>query len=124
MSIDGIKVALMPSGEVFGWTSGYEAPESLARFTFDDTGSPWIPSHKGFNGLARQMARDGDFDGLLKFRKARLIRKQNMSKASEDLYAKVVELHSYLTEEDKDYAGSHAELETEALLAKARGESA
>jgi hypothetical protein len=43
--------------------------------------------------------------------------------AAPALYEKVAELHSYLTEEDKDYAGSYAELETEALLAKVRGDA-
>jgi hypothetical protein len=39
------------------------------------------------------------------------------------LYAKAVELHSYLIEEDQNYMGSQAYLETKALLANARGDT-
>jgi hypothetical protein len=43
--------------------------------------------------------------------------------AAPSLYAKVVELEMYLLEEDRDYGGSQDHFETEALLAKARGEA-
>jgi hypothetical protein len=46
----------------------------------------------------------------------------NLIAAAPDLYTKVVELHSYLIEEDQNYMGSKAYLETKFLIAKVKGE--
>ena len=94
ISLEGVKVCLLSDGRVFGWTAGYESAVEVARFTFQDTGNPWIPKHKNFNSLAKQMMRDGDFDELLRFRKSRKLRKQRMSEAAEDLYETLLALRS------------------------------
>jgi hypothetical protein len=55
--------------------------------------------------------------------KAEAIANAHLFAASPSLYEKVVELHSYLIEEDQNYMGSQAYLETKFLLAKARGDA-
>ena len=96
ISLEGVKVCLLGDGRVFGWTSGYESAIEVARFTFQDSGNPWIPKHKNFNSFAKKMMRDGDFDELLKFRKAKKLRKQNMSASAEDMYAVLERVREHL----------------------------
>ena len=86
LSIEGVKVALMSDGSVLGWTAGYVNCEPSGSLVFADSGRAWIPKHKNFNSLARQMFRDGDFDELLKFRQERQARKAALKEAGRDLY--------------------------------------
>ena len=117
LSIEGVKIALMSDGSVFGWTAGYVNCEPSGSLAFADSGRAWIPKHKNFNSLARQMFRDGDFDELLKFRQERQARKAAMKAAAFDLY-------EALTRCKFDSLNmTFADLEfCKAAMAKARGE--
>lgn len=120
ISLEGVKVCLLSDGRVFGWTTGYESAVEVARFTFQDTGNPWIPKHKNFNSLAKQMMRDGDFDELLKFRRDRKQRQQNMRAAAEDLYSALDQALTSM--QDSGYQNEHAVIRAgRTAIAKADG---
>jgi len=121
LSIEGVKVALMSDGSVLGWTAGYVNCEPSGSLVFADSGRAWIPKHKNFNSLARQMFRDGDFDELLKFRKQALARKAALKEAGRDLYEALDQAITSM--QDAGYPNSHLAVRAGMqALAKARGE--
>lgn len=120
ISVEGVKAALMPDGRVMGWTTGYGDPEEVCRLTHSDTGNPWIPQHRNFNKLVKQMFREDDFDDLLKFRRDRKQRQQNMKAAAEDLYAALDQALTSM--QDSGYQNEHVVIRAgRAALAKANG---
>jgi hypothetical protein len=84
--------------------------------TIKFTEGPWSVEKK----TGDVVAEDGDFE-ICTFTRSDDIQQREDSfliAAAPDLYAKVVELHSYLIEEDQNYMGSQAYLETKALISK------
>ena len=61
---DGLRLQLMSDGSVHAWTKDI-APHVVAQLGNTENGTPWIPKHKNFNSLCRQMIREGDFDDLI-----------------------------------------------------------
>lgn len=125
ISVEGVKAALMPDGRVMGWTTGYGAPEEVCRMTFEDSGKPWIPKHRNFNSLVKQMFREDDFDALLKFRRDRKQRQQNMKAAAEDMYSALEAMTRWVNEGGHNGANEGIDeicVMGEKALAKARGE--
>ena len=122
ISIEGVKVALMSDGSVLGWTAGYVNCEPSGSLAFADSGRAWIPKHKSFNSLARQMFRDGDFDEFLKFRQERQARKASMKAAAPELYAALDLALSHMSEPDC-VIWRDIQSRAKSALAKARGET-
>jgi len=82
---DGLRLQLMSDGSVRAWTKDI-APHEVAQLGNKENGTPWIPKHKNFNSLCRQMIREGDFDDLIS--RQRVISEQRgmKRKAGVELY--------------------------------------
>ena len=128
----GIRFRLYPDGNIT--VSSKDLPErSLAQLQHESTGEPWIPKHKNFNSLCREMIREGDVDDVLSAQ-ARISKERGMKRnAGVELYAALERLLGVI-EDSKGLAGYHmngtvAEWdefeevnEAYEALAKARGE--
>ena len=119
-SHQGIKFRLLGDGTVMA-AARFSAEEAIGKLTFNDTSLPWIPKHKNFNSICRQMVREGDLDHIIKVDKKEKEKLRLKRKAAPELYESLQDLCIYL----QDGIGDHESDELMAALAalaKARGE--
>lgn len=116
---DGLRFRLYPDGNIS--VSSKDLPERrLAQLQHESTGEPWIPKHKNFNNLCREMIREGDVDDVLSAQ-ARISRERGMKRnAGVELYDALEDL---VHQVDRPGAPEWLSLDDAfAALAKARGE--
>lgn len=114
-----VRFQLYSDGTVMVRTRDIE-PRELCTLSNSDDGTPWIPSHRNFNSLCRQMFREGDVDDLAR-------EQDRISKARGLKRKHGVELYDALENLLKVHEGEggskfHAGNIARAALAKARGE--
>ena len=83
-SHEGVRFALGRSGSVYAYAKGIPV-EKICWLTTGDEQTPWIPKHKNFNSLCRQLVRDGDVNHIISRRKADLKKAELLRKAAPEL---------------------------------------
>jgi hypothetical protein len=117
---EGVRFQLFNDGKVMARTRDLDARE-VARLSFSGEDRPWIPTHKHFNNLCRQMFREGDVDDLAAEQR-RISEARGMKrKAGEELYEA---LETLLAAVERSVCGNSGPAQDQArtALAKARGE--
>lgn len=114
----GIRFGIHPDGSVTARLKD-EQGEIIATFTCKDTEKPYIPAHKNFNGLCRQMFNDGDVDHIITRKQDRDQHNRRIRKAAPAMLEALQNL-----ENDNGAIPDHAWRMVQNAIAQATGESA
>ena len=118
---EGVRFQLYSDGTVMARTKDLE-PREVGKLSVSGENRPWIPAHKNFNSLCRQMFREGDVDDLAAEQRHISDARGMKRKAGEDLYEALDELLSAVERSVCEGSGS-AQDKARAALAKARGKN-
>ncbi|MAX33702.1 MAG: hypothetical protein CME72_11640 [Halomonadaceae bacterium] len=88
---DGVRFQLYSDGTVMAWTKDLE-PREIGKLSVSGEDRPWIPKHKNFNSLCRQMFREGDVDDLVAEQRRISDARSMKRKAGEELYEALIDI--------------------------------
>lgn len=89
LSVDGIRFSLYSNGDIFLETKIHEK-RKVDTLIFADSGKTWIPKHKNFNSLCKQMVREGDFIEIEKELEKHRKLKSSIKASSFDVYNAII----------------------------------
>lgn len=116
----GVRFRLYRDGTIMAGTKDLASRE-IGKLSVSGENRPWIPSHKNFNSLCRQMVREGDVDELVAEQRHISEARGMKRKAGEELFdalEALVAIHECCDE--TGYIEGEGAVDVDAVVEKAR----
>lgn len=121
-SYQGVRFALGVTGTVYASAKGVPV-RSVGLMTFQDSGKPWIPKHRNFNSICRQMYRDGDVDEIVAEHKRLVARRKALRNAAPELLEALEAMNEAFRVDQTRFTAAQADAvrKMDAAIARATG---